>query len=206
MVPKTHPAAKARFINFPPLTLLPSSLPSLLASPKVHALRGLLPAVLQEPFRRANRPEIEDESAYDFVARRFGDRFAREYLTAIVHGIYAADARSLSVRATFPFLWNAEDWGKGSVVRGFMKRMGASLLGAKVDPLSNYEVGGVEEKLKRASMYTFTGGIERLSSSVLDWLKLQPNVQILTDTTVERLEPRTDGIHVSVLLGNYPYS
>lgn len=125
IVPKSHPAAKSRYINFPPLTLLPSSLPALLASPATHpTLRGLLPAILREPFRRPNNKlsnDDDDESVYSLVARRFGDRFAREYLTSIIHGIYAADARALSVRATFPSLWNAERQGRGSILRGFIR-------------------------------------------------------------------------------------
>lgn len=120
-MPKHHPAARARYIHFPPLTLLPASLSSLLASHlTTPQLRGLLPAILQEPLRKSNRHPIkeDDESAYSLVARRFGDRFAREYFSAIVHGIYAADSRSLSVRAAFPFLWEAERRGGGSVLRG----------------------------------------------------------------------------------------
>lgn len=38
----------------------------------------------------------------------------------MVHGIYAANARSLSARAAFPFLWEAERRGQGSIIRGLV--------------------------------------------------------------------------------------
>ena len=37
-------------------------------------------------------------------------------------GVYAADARKLSVRAAFPTLWEMEERGRGSVVRGSFSR------------------------------------------------------------------------------------
>jgi oxygen-dependent protoporphyrinogen oxidase len=53
--------------------------------------------------------------------RRFGEPFARTFGSAMVHGIYAADSRILSVRAAFPTLWDAEEKGGGSIIRGLLR-------------------------------------------------------------------------------------
>lgn len=228
VVPKSHPAARRRYINFPPFTLLPSSLPALLASPASNhpTLRALLPAILREPFRPPNQATAQvaedDESVYSLVARRFGDEFARQYLSAILHGIYAADARSLSVRATFPFLWEAERKGRGSILRGFARNAISqpkwSLLssisrvrtltesrngtGKSSLALSNdkgpepFDIGNVAAKLKGAAMYTFKGGIETLSSALYKSLSEHPNVEIWQGVGAKQVIPREHGIEV----------
>jgi len=71
-----------------------------------------------EPFL-ARRPSTGEESAYDFVARRFGGGIAKYALEPFVSGIYAGDARLLSAEAAFPKIVAAER-EHGSVVRGLL--------------------------------------------------------------------------------------
>jgi oxygen-dependent protoporphyrinogen oxidase len=83
---------------------------------------ALSPATLTraaaEPFLPRRRDPGE-ESAYDFVARRFGAGVARHALEPFVSGIYAGDARLLSAAAAFPKLVAAER-EHGSVVLGLL--------------------------------------------------------------------------------------
>jgi oxygen-dependent protoporphyrinogen oxidase len=65
-----------------------------------------------------NEEDDGDESVDSFLSRRFGDAFARTLGSALVHGIYAADSRRLSVRAAFPSLCESEARGNGSVIWG----------------------------------------------------------------------------------------
>lgn len=71
-----------------------------------------------EPFL-PRRKDPGEESAYDFVARRFGTGIARYALEPFVSGIYAGDARLLSAEAAFPGIVAAER-EHGSVVRGLI--------------------------------------------------------------------------------------
>ncbi|KAF8323208.1 Protoporphyrinogen oxidase [Clavulina sp. PMI_390] len=217
IVPKTHPAARARFIDFPPLTLLPASLPSLLASPANPALRGLLPAILAEPFRTSSPPAIannilseaatgvaakvldKDESLYSLISRRFGDRFAREYLSAIIHGIYATDARALSVRATFPFLWDASRSPSSS--SSLSDGSSRSILREPAPRHNYYDTGAIEAKLKGAAMYTFRGGIQTLSDALRRNLQDTPNVELWTGVGATRIVPREEGIEIFTTTG-----
>ena len=51
-----------------------------------------------------NSTTLYDESVDEFLTRHFGIDFAQLFGSALIHGIYAADTRMLSVRATFPVL------------------------------------------------------------------------------------------------------
>jgi protoporphyrinogen/coproporphyrinogen III oxidase len=70
--------------------------------------------ILREPFAR--RREEEDESIHAFAARRIGEEAASVLVDSMVSGIFAGDARALSLRACFPKMWQLET-DHGSLVR-----------------------------------------------------------------------------------------
>jgi len=72
-----------------------------------------------EPFVRRRAP-AEDESAFDFVSRRFGPAIASKLLEPFVSGIYAGDARKLTAADAFGKLVELER-ERGSVIGGFLK-------------------------------------------------------------------------------------
>ncbi|HET7451737.1 MAG TPA: protoporphyrinogen oxidase [Thermoanaerobaculia bacterium] len=72
-----------------------------------------------EPLVRRGR-EIPDESAHDFMARRFGGAIAEKLLGPFVSGIYAGDARRLTAAEAFPKLVEMER-AYGSVIGGFIR-------------------------------------------------------------------------------------
>jgi oxygen-dependent protoporphyrinogen oxidase len=67
----------------------------------------LLPAILHEPFKRANPPSMEIDEGVDlFLTRRVDETFAPGFGSALVYGIYATESRKLSVWAAFPSIWD----------------------------------------------------------------------------------------------------
>jgi oxygen-dependent protoporphyrinogen oxidase len=107
------PHAKKRYLyTGKQLRCLPQGIISSLFSPLT---RGILPALWKE-WRKA--PEkCEDESIYDFFARRFSPEIAEQFIDPMVAGIYAGDIRQLSLRSCFPQLhrWEQE---YGSLTKG----------------------------------------------------------------------------------------
>ncbi|KLO06994.1 Protoporphyrinogen oxidase [Schizopora paradoxa] len=181
--PTTSPAARNRFIQIPGregLTALPSSPLSFLRSPFLSSLIAL-PAA-KEMFLNSNRRSPEDESVDEFMSRRFGDRFARIMGSALVHGIYAADSRVLSVRAAFPTLWDAEERGKGSVVRGFLRKRSSTST-----PLQAYDVGDLSERMKGVSAFSFRGGMETLPHALATNVRAKQNVTIRSGVSIAGL-------------------
>ena len=152
--------------------------------------------MLAEPFWSASRPAgADDESVDAFLTRRFGEDFARVFGSALVHGIYAADSRALSVRAAFPSLWDAETNGNGSVLWGMIRGRGA-----KKDE-EVYELGDMPDRMKGVSVVSFKDGIEALPKALEAYLAAKHNVEILKRTHVSGLE-MTDEAHIEVTLGD----
>ncbi|KAK0192734.1 hypothetical protein F5146DRAFT_517095 [Armillaria mellea] len=181
-VPSTAAAAQKKFLCTPEngrIQPLPASISSLVMSPFRSIL---LSAVLREPLRQANRaPGSMDESVDNFMTRRFGKDFARTFGSALVHGIYAADSRKLSVRAAFPLLWEAEERGWGSVTLGLLRSM-------QEEDVTHYDMGHIPSNMNNVSVFSFRNGISTLTDALKNFLMDQRNVQILSDTPVTSLD------------------
>jgi protoporphyrinogen/coproporphyrinogen III oxidase len=105
----------------------PTSPPALIRTSLLSA-RGKL-RLLREPFIR--RGGGEDESVFDFVARRFGPEAAARVAGPALIGVYAGDAAALAAASAFPRL-TALERDHGSVLRGMFRTRGATRLGRPV--------------------------------------------------------------------------
>ena len=203
-VPKSAPAAKNRFLHIPGsqgVHHIPSSplqVFSALSASNGRLGRILFSSLLREPLKRRNRPlGIDDESVDDFFTRRFGAEFARVFGSALVHGIYAADSRKLSLRATFPSLWDAEERGRGSVLFGSLRSS---------SPRSNedtsYDLGDLQDKMRNVSVYTFQNGMGTLVNALVNYLRKQSNVRMYSGVRIMslRLNSRNNRFEVIAFL------
>lgn len=98
-------------------------------SPLAFLRSSLLPLaarlrVLGEPFAR-RRPADRDESVAEFARRRIGAGAADVLVDAMVTGVFAGDARRLSLAATFPRM-AAMEAEHGSLTRALVARMRAA--------------------------------------------------------------------------------
>ena len=91
--------------------------PGLLASPLMAG--GTRLALLRDILGSSTPPE-PDESIAAFVRRKFSPMLLDRLAGPFVSGIYAGDPEKLSLRATFPILYEAEKTS-GSVFRGALK-------------------------------------------------------------------------------------
>ncbi|MBI3098613.1 MAG: protoporphyrinogen oxidase [Planctomycetes bacterium] len=94
-------------------------------SPASFFLSGVLSLpgrlrVMCEPFIPA-RPDPE-ESVFDFAARRIGPEAARNLVQAMISGVYAGDAKQLSVGSALPKI-HALERDHGGLVRGMFAKM-----------------------------------------------------------------------------------
>jgi oxygen-dependent protoporphyrinogen oxidase len=76
---------------------------------------------LREPWVERRDPAIGDESVWDFARRRLGAQAADRLVAPMVLGVFAGDARRLSLRSAFPRLAELEA-EHGSLVRGMLAR------------------------------------------------------------------------------------
>ncbi|HSX12327.1 MAG TPA: FAD-dependent oxidoreductase, partial [Rhabdochlamydiaceae bacterium] len=89
----------------------------------------------------------EEETIYDFAVRRFNKKIADRFFDPLAIGVYAGDARTLSINSCFPYFKTMEE-KYGSVTRGFLKT-----------------------KIKDRSLFSFTGGMQTLTDALHDKLK-----------------------------------
>jgi protoporphyrinogen/coproporphyrinogen III oxidase len=98
--------------------------------------------LMWEPFAR--RRQEEDESIHGFAARRIGEEAASVLVDSMVSGIFAGDARALSLRACFPKMWQLET-DHGSLVRALIatrrSRRKGDAVGAPAGRLTSFRDG-----------------------------------------------------------------
>jgi oxygen-dependent protoporphyrinogen oxidase len=141
--------------------------------------------------------EDGDESVDSFFSRRFGEAFARTLGSALIHGIYAADSRRLSLLAAFPQLRASEQRGNGSVIWGELGPP-AWLNSSKAEEEEKWEGGGGgdewETRFRRtAALFSFKEGTETLVRALVEALQRFPNVVLWNDTAVRRIGIDPDG-------------
>jgi oxygen-dependent protoporphyrinogen oxidase len=197
---------------------LPSSLLSLFTLPLG---RLVLRSVLAEPFIPANCPwsqkkpllpppssppsdasttpntntaeEVvdDDESVDSFFSRRFGEAFARTLGSALIHGIYAADSRQLSLLATFPQLRTSETRGNGSVIWGELGPPAWLKSQSHEEEEEKEKWEGDQEWetgfRRTAALFSFKEGMETLVRALVEALGRFPNVVLWNDTAVRRI-------------------
>ncbi|KAI8906531.1 Protoporphyrinogen oxidase [Powellomyces hirtus] len=183
---KTSPAAINRYIyKDARLHQLPTSPLELLApwKQKSPLLKGLVLSLLKEPFVAASK--ASDESIHSFVSRRFGQNVADNLVSAVLHGIYAGNAKELSVRSAMPLLWELEK-KHGSVGRGLLappdrKAVAAALKKAREDAKTRDANADafVRELQSTTSIYSFKDGMQTLTDALHRDLETKENVELV---------------------------
>lgn len=144
-----------------------------------------------------NSTTLYDESVDEFLTRHFGIDFAQLFGSALIHGIYAADTRMLSVRATFPVLCRMEEIGRGSLVRGALKQMLPALRPRSKEkaaaPYDVYDLGEVPQLVRSVSVYSFRGGMQTLTQAMAEQLRAQDNVEVLEGDPISAMGRSADG-------------
>lgn len=136
---------------------------------------------------------MEDDSLEHFLAVRLGPELARTLGSALVHGIYAADSRELSVRAAFPSLWEAANRGNGSFVRGMLSSPSSAATSDNA-----YDLGSVHDLMQGASVYSFRNGMLTLVEAMVSALEKCSNAKLVPGDAAVALGKDEAGGHITV--------
>jgi len=176
------------------LQKLPSSVFSLIRSIHKRPISLIPRAILQDLLsttEESRTRSIDDESIQEFIARRFGDGIGEELISGMVHGIYAGDYKSLSVRSSlFKPVWELER-RYGGVIKGMRtsdKEQHPSDMNEE-DKLRKTLDGQLLDDLVNCSVWGLKGGLETLIVALRDWLAKKPNVILKSTESVESIEP-----------------
>ncbi|KAG2710573.1 hypothetical protein I3843_04G033400 [Carya illinoinensis] len=134
--------------------------------------------IILEPFlwKKSNSnvsDDYKEESVGGFFQRHFGKEVVDYLIDPFVAGTSAGDPESLSVRYSFPELWNLE------------KRFGSIIAGLVQSKLSTKREGTLEQKKRPRGSFSFLGGMQTLTDTLCkelgkDDLKLNSKVLSLS--------------------------
>jgi oxygen-dependent protoporphyrinogen oxidase len=130
------------------LHALPMS-PASFFSSKLLSAKGKLRLVAEPVIRGGAR---EDDTAWDFFVRRFGEEAATYMMGPFVSGIYAGDAKMLGAHAAFPKFHN------------FERDSGSMIIGALRYKLAQKRAGHTHSG--RKGLYSYTGGLGGLTQDL----------------------------------------
>jgi protoporphyrinogen/coproporphyrinogen III oxidase len=128
--------------------------------------------LLREPFVASTK--ASDESILDFVSRRISPWFAENIIDPVITGIYAGDIRKLSVRSSFPKMWDFEQQ-HGSIIKGTIKNRRKSA------------------SKPSKGIFSFSSGIHTL----IDAIRLALDVSVVEGYPVSHLEHTENGYHLA---------
>lgn len=134
---------------------------------------------------RAKKVHTDDESLFSFVNRRFGPDVARFAIDPLARGVFAGNARDLSVKSLAKRMHEVEQ-KHGSVLKGFIKdRKNAE----KPDPeLAKSDLVQQARKEKWA-VWSLQDGLETLVKVLAESLE-QDGVEIRRSTPVKGIQRR----------------
>lgn len=200
-VPYSHVTAQNRMIKVKgQLHTLPNSLESTFKTSPPFS-KPLILAVLRD----LSAPMVvsNDESVYSFVSRRFGNEVASFLIDPMARGIFAGNARDLSIKA---FAKNLHDYEQqyGGVVKGFLKRITKEAFTRQKnnqkeedDVLKDSLVQ--RSRIEKWSVWSLEDGIERLPMTLE--ASLGDQVEFRLNSRVDTLSRNDDG-SINVQCGN----
>ncbi|KAJ9117555.1 hypothetical protein QFC22_004405 [Naganishia vaughanmartiniae] len=153
-----------------------------------------------------------DTTVHQLVSNTLGPTIANSLISSMVHGIYAADSRKLSVRSTFPILWDS--MYPSSTSASSIKRTGSlvwnllssSLFGGKKAPQTTEQqrrgkeeadawrkLGQMDGERKKWSVYGLKGGLGVLTDRMREEVE-RSKVQVKTDCVVDDIKVDSQGL------------
>lgn len=159
---------------------------------------GLFKSVAHDLFSKT-KAKKEDESVYEFMARRFGDdRLVNNMVSALFFGIYATDVQALSANYCLPKLVNLEK-KHGSIIRGLLKDKSTNDDDLAMKRFADYldidraAFKNVYTELKGLPLIGFKKGMSTMPDLVKEYLLEKPNINIKYDYDVKKLNIENSG-------------
>ncbi|XP_077295033.1 protoporphyrinogen oxidase [Arctopsyche grandis] len=179
-IPSDHVAARNRMIYANnKLHLLPSNLMGALVT-KPPFSKPLAMALLHD-LKSKPKLNLDDDSMYNFVSRRFGKELADYAISPMLCGICAGDAKQISVKFLLSHLFDMEQ-KHGGVVKGLLKNaFNKSKRNANV-------LGSLAQKAKdeKWNIYSLKGGLEVLPKAIEKSLEAN-NIPMYTNHKIQEI-------------------
>ncbi|XP_066582038.1 protoporphyrinogen oxidase isoform X3 [Prorops nasuta] len=202
-IKKDHPGASNRMIYVnKKLHRLPSSGLDLFKI-KTPFKRPLFTAIFND--LKAPFVQLEDDSLYNFTKRRLGQDIADNLISAITCGIYAGNAKELSVKTIMKSAFEAEQSG-GTISKGILMKIFNKNIDSKETKKSNLITESndftksslMQQALhEKWVMWSLQGGLEHLPISLSNYLESK-GISIQLNKKCEKLLFEKDFVILTV--------
>lgn len=194
----SHVAAKNRMIYAKgELCLLPSDIKGVFKTIPPFT-KPLYYAGIKDLFGRKSKVPLDDESIYDFVARRFGKELADYAVSSMMCGICAGDAKEISVKFLMKNLFVKEQ-KFGGVIRGILFDIIVNGADRIKPPAFVPSKLFQQARDKRWSIYSLAGGLETLPRAMVQKLEQNESVALNLNSNCERIKFEPGGpVQVSI--------
>lgn len=175
-----HPTARNRMIYVhKQLHTLPSSLPAIFTR-RAPFTKPLVQFLLNDLF--AQKKNVDDESIYEFISRRFDKEIADYAISPLICGICAGDAKEISVKFLMKNFFDKEQ-KYGSICKGLLTELIQRK--NKVEKEEECELVATAKR-ERWSVWSLRNGLESLPKTLHQRL-LQEGVDFQFNTKCEQL-------------------
>jgi protoporphyrinogen/coproporphyrinogen III oxidase len=187
-----HIAAKNRMIYVnKQLCLLPNSIKGVMNIVPPFS-KPLYKAGLKDLFGRKSKKPLEDESIYDFAARRFGKELADYAVSSMICGICAGDAKEISVKFLMKNLFEKEQ-KFGGVIKGilwdYVMNGSNRIKPPSFTPTTLFQ----KAKDQKWSIYSLEGGLETLPKTIVEKLSDDISISMNLNAKCDRIKFETGG-------------
>ena len=145
--------------------------------------------VVKEVLKPRSELEDDDISGYKFVNHRFGENAAKYIIDPMFRGIFAGDARKLSMRSCFPAVFDAERRG-GSIFAGAFSHKSDLELNLRSSPLV---MKALREKW---SSWSTKDGLQGVVDKLKNDLFLYDKFEMYDGYTVKHIAFQDDGTSI----------
>ncbi|KAG5672713.1 hypothetical protein PVAND_002815 [Polypedilum vanderplanki] len=194
-VHRSHVAAKNRMVYAKnQLCMMPNSLKGIFTTIPPFT-KPLFYAGIKDLFTGKSKVPLEDESIYDFIARRFGEEIAQYAISPVICGICAGDAKEISVKFLFKEIFEKEQ-KYGGVIKGIFKSRKEKVQDANA-VTANTEFTK-RAKIEGWSIYRMQDGVEIIPKKIVEHLQNNENVELNLNSTCERITFKNDEVHILI--------
>ncbi|KAI8063226.1 hypothetical protein BC940DRAFT_307866 [Gongronella butleri] len=189
-VPTTHPSAVHRYVEYEGMVNQLPAGPGDLLFRRAPVMASVVRAGLMEPFRgRRSANDGDDESLYAFIERRLNTHVALNLLGAATHGLFAGDAKRLSLHANLPILAACEQ-AAGSIVLGMLRgnfKMDSPRERELVASCTRKDPNWFKQ-MQENEVLGLRHGVDTLPRALAAYLAKQPNVSIVLEEPVNHVD------------------
>lgn len=199
LIRTTHPASTKRYIYLNGKVNLIK--PSLFFNDVVLG-KPLLLTLFKEYRTPPRSSDIQDESIYDFITRRFNSTIAENVVDPVIKGICGGDIKDLSAASLLQNIYDSE-LKSGSVVRSMI--IGNRTFDKQISKNPYEDLSALKEKFAGTSVWRFKSGMQTFSDTLVKYLQTFDDIELKDNEKCLEIDIKSESNHIEVKTSRNKY-